>query len=83
MSNDYKFDLKKFNKNFDLYDNILLDKIIYENQEYLNNKKYLKKKFNPFDYSINTHIKYFIDNIYYKKLILNDIINDDMILFHI
>ena len=43
MSNDYKFDLKKFNKNFDLYDNILLDKIIYENQEYLNNKKYLKK----------------------------------------
>ena len=84
---DLKFDLKKFNKNFNEYDENLVKDIIKKDDDYLKSLTYKKKYFNPFDYSSNYHINYFVNNfinkLFNNELTLNDIIKDDIILFHI
>jgi hypothetical protein len=87
MNNDYKFDLQKFNKEFNSYNNKLLLDLKKKDDDYLSSKKYYDKKFNPLNYSINTHIKYFVNNFFNKlfdgEIIISKIFNDDMLLFHI
>jgi hypothetical protein len=86
MNNNYKFDLQKFNREFNIIDDKIILDLKNKDNEYLSSKSYYDKKFNPFEYSTNIHIKYFIDNfikIIDGKINIKDIINDDFILFHI